>query len=541
MPTITNTTHPSTTTVSTPDENATGWNENDPLVRARLEKLARWREQWGITGYGHRVDALVALADARALFDEAAHAAWTEASEAAAEGAAVDDPRPRAVISGRCVQHRAMGRLVFLVLRDDTGDLQVSVSKANVDPQGFKLAEKLDYGDIVVVEGPVGKTQKGEVCIWADRFEVHAKSLVPPPEKYHGLTSPELRYRHRYIDMYANPGTLRTFRRRSEIVSSMRRFMEARGYLEVETPMMQPIAGGAAARPFTTHHNALDMPLFLRIAPELYLKRLLVGGMPRVFEINRNFRNEGIDRQHNPEFTMIEVYQAFGDCWSMLELTESMLHRLACESHGHVENAGGDAAAPVIPFGDIRVEYGRPFDRRAYGDLFASAIGFPMTDEAAVRRRAAGIGIENHATLDHWLLVKELFDRLVEETIPPHRPTFVTDFPSAISPLTRPQPEQPELAFRWELFIAGMELANAYTELNDPVVQRDKMTAQLAGADDEEAAFRTLDEDFLNALRVGMPPAGGLGIGVDRIVMLMTNAASIRDVILFPLMRPGEG
>jgi lysyl-tRNA synthetase class 2 len=521
-------------------------NQNDPLVRARLEKLQRWRETYGITGYGHRVDKLRPLAEARASFDQQAHDDFvrTSARLEADPEATVLDSRRRVVVSGRCVQHRAMGKLVFLVLRDHSGDLQVSVSKASVDAESFKIAQKLDYGDIVVAGGPVGQTQKGEICVWADRFELHCKSLVPPPEKYHGLTDSELRYRHRYVDMYANPETMQTMVARSTAVTSIRKFMDRRGYLEVETPMMQPIAGGAAARPFVTHHNALDIDLFLRIAPELYLKRLLVGGMPRVYEINRNFRNEGIDRQHNPEFTMLEVYEAFGDCWSMLELTESMVHELAASVLG-VEPARTDdrgeaeASAPVLlPFGDLHIDYARPFARISYGELFAAHVGCAMDDEDAVRAAARAREIEDADTADHWLVVSELFEELAEPQIPADRPTFVTDFPSAISPLTRPHPDAPHLSYRWELFVGGMEVANAYTELNDPEVQRARFTEQLAGADEEVETFRALDEDFIHALRVGMPPAGGLGVGIDRIVMLMTDSRSIRDVILFPLMRP---
>jgi len=537
---------------SPPDAAAAPANEprrEDPLVTARRDKLARWRETWGITGYGHRVDGLVPLVTARDRFDEAAHAAFEEAAaaarEAGAEPDAAADRRPRVLVAGRCVQHRAMGRLVFIVLRDESGDLQVSVSKSAVDAQGFKLAQKLDYGDVVVVGGRMGRTRKGEVCVWADRFEVHCKSLVPPPEKYHGLTDAELRYRHRYVDMYANPETIRTFRARSRILSSMRRIMEEHGYLEVETPMMQPIAGGAAARPFTTHHNALDLPLYLRIAPELYLKRLLVGGMARVFEINRNFRNEGVDRSHNPEFTAIEAYEAFGDCWSMLELVEDLLHRLAAEAaalrEGADEPAGGGDETPRLPFGEVVVDWSRPFPRVRYGELFERAFGFPMEDEARVREAGRAAGREDADVLDHWLLVNELYEQRCEPMVDPSRPTFVTDYPSAISPLTRPQEDAPHLAHRWELLCAGMELGTAYTELNDPEVQARTLTEQLAGADEEESTFRTLDEDFLHALRVGMPPAGGMGLGVDRIVMLLTGASSIRDVILFPLMRPEAG
>jgi len=505
------------------------------LVKARREKLQRWRSELGIEPFGHRVDDLTPLAEARAMFDQTAHEtceAWA-AKQKEDPGAAIEDPRPRARVAGRCMQHRAMGKLVFVSLRDYSGDLQISVSKADVSDVEFKVAKKLDYGDIVVAEGPVGMTKKGEICIWADRFEVHCKSLAPPPEKYHGLTDAELRYRQRYVDMFANPQTVAVFQWRSRIVSAMRRFMDARGYLEVETPMMQPIAGGAAARPFVTRHNALDMNLYLRIAPELYHKRLLVGGLPRVYEINRNFRNEGVDRSHNPEFTAMEAYEAFGDCWSMLELTESMVHELAAMIAEQREH-------PKLPFGDVTVDYTRPFDRIRYSALFQQTLGFEMTDEQKVRAKGEDAHIENASTLDHWLLVNELFEQFCESAIDPARPTFVTDYPAAISPLTRPKDDAPHLCHRWELLIAGMEMGTAYSELNDPDVQQQKLTEQLAGADDEEQTFRSLDEDFLHALRVGMPPAGGLGLGVDRLVMLLTNSASIRDVILFPLLKPRE-
>jgi lysyl-tRNA synthetase class 2 len=424
-----------------------------------------------------------------------------------------------------------MGKLTFLVIRDDTGDLQISCSKSAMSIEQFKIASKLDYGDIVVAEGPIGATQKGEICVWADSFELACKSLAPPPEKFHGLSDTELRYRHRYVDMYTNPETIETFKTRSGIIANIRSFMDSKGYLEVETPMMQSIVGGAAARPFSTHHNALNISLYLRVAPELYLKRLLVGGMRRVFEINRNFRNEGISKQHNPEFTMIEAYEAFGDCETMLELTEGMVRSAA--------TVVGDGSA--IAFGDLTIDYASAFDRISYGDLFENALGIPMSDESAVRSIAKEHGIDEADTLNHWLLVDVLFGSKVEETIDPSRPTFVTDFPSAISPLTRPHNDDATLSHRWELFVAGMEIANAYTELNDPDLQLQRFTEQLDGADEEVSAFRSLDEDFIHALRVGMPPAGGLGLGIDRLVMLLSGMESIRDVILFPLMRPLEG
>ncbi len=504
-----------------PEQKAQQQDESQ-LVAARRAKMDRWVEDLGVYPWGHREDGLTSLLDARKSFDQEAHDAFKE-------DVSVDN-RKRVKVAGRCIQHRAMGKLTFLVIRDDTGDIQVSCSKSDLPEEQFKVAKKLDYGDIIVAEGPVGATQKGEICVWAERFELACKSLVPPPEKFHGLSDAELRYRQRYMDMYTNPETIETFKLRSHIVYAIRSFMDAHNYLEVETPMMQPLAGGAAARPFQTHHNALGMQLYLRIAPELYLKRLLVGGMRRVYEINRNFRNEGISRRHNPEFTMLEAYQAFGDCETMLELTEEMV-RVAAK-------IVSDPAE--IPFGDNTIDYAKPFDRVTYGTLFEQAVGIPMADEQAVRSKAVELHIDNAESRDHWLLVGDLFEEKVEESIDPSRPTFVTDFPSAISPLTRPHDDDPSLSHRWELFIAGMEIANAYTELNDPDLQLQRFTEQLAGEDEEIAAFKTLDDDFINALRVGMPPAGGLGLGIDRLVMLLTDNESIRDVILFPIMRSQE-
>lgn len=513
------------------------------LVAARRRKLQFLKDELGVRPYGGRVEGLVDLATARAAFDESAHDAHVAAKEAGTEG---DDPRPVVLVAGRVMQHRDIGKLVFLRLRDHTGDLQVSLSKAECGPEAFRLAKKLDYGDVVVAGGAMGRTKRGEICVWADRMEMHAKSLTPPPEKWHGLSDPEIRFRRRYVDLHANPDAIRVLQDRSMIISRMRRFMEGRAFLEVETPMLQSMAGGAAARPFTTHHNALDIELSMRIAPELYLKRLLVGGLPRVFEINRNFRNEGVDRTHNPEFTAMEVYEAFGDCWTMLELTESLLHELACGAaedrrRRGDESVGGEADAPVLPFGDLRVDWRRPFERVAYGDLFRKATGFDMRDEDAVRAKVAELGLHKAEGMDHWFAVNEIFEEVAEPLIDPCRPTFVTGYPAAVSPLTRPDPDDPVLAERWDVFVAGMEVGPAYTELNDPDVQLAKFTEQLAGADDEEQAFRNLDEDFIEALRVGMPPAGGLGLGVDRIVMLLTGQPSIREVIAFPLMRPEDG
>ena len=519
--------------------NASEADSADDLIAARRQKLRFLKEELGVDPYGGRVEGISSLQDAREAFDESAHVALEEEPDA-------PDRRPRRLVAGRVMQHRDMGKLVFMTLRDHTGDLQVSVSKAACEPTIFRLAKKLDYGDVVVAGGPMGRTRKGEICVWADRVEIHAKSLTPPPEKWHGLSDPEIRFRRRYVDLHANPEALLALQDRSRIVSRMRSFMERRDFLEVETPMMQPMAGGAAARPFMTHHNTLDLDLYLRIAPELYLKRLLVGGLPRVFEINRNFRNEGVDRSHNPEFTALEVYEAFGDCWTMLELTESMLHELAVASaedrraRGD-DTVGGTPDAPVLPFDGIPVNWEKPFVQVTYSELFERATGFGIQDETAVRAKATELGFDDAATRDHWLLVDAIFEAEAEALIDPARPTFVTGYPSAVSPLTRPMADEPHLCDRWDIFVAGMEVGPSYTELNDPEIQLAKFSEQLSGSDDEAAAFRTLDEDFLTALRVGMPPAGGLGIGVDRVVMLLTGMRTIREVIAFPLMRPEGG
>ena len=523
--------------------------EPDPdessLIAARRAKLDWIRDELDVNPFGERVDGLTSLHEARGLFNEAAEEAHATSVAARKEDDTIElvDDRPTVLVAGRVVQHRDVGKLVFMVLRDHTGDLQLSISKAELVSGSFKLAKKIDYGDIVVAGGRMGRTKRGEICVWADHFTIQTKSLAPPPGKHHGLADPEARYRRRYVDMYANPETIETFKARSRMVSRIRTFMDGRDFLEVETPMMQPMAGGAAARPFTTHLNALDIPLFMRIAPELYLKRLLVGGLPRVYEINRNFRNEGIDRSHNPEFTSMEVYEAFGNYETMLELTESLIHELARARRNDLLEAGseldlGSDDAPRLPYGDLMIDYAKPFRSVRFLDLFEEALGFSADDREKVLAKAGEIGVENAEKLDHYFAVNAVFEECAETTIDPARPTFVLDWPSVISPLTRPRKDDPNLAERFDLFIGGMEIGPAYTELNDPDLQYEKFTEQLTGIDDEETTFRSLDEDFLDALKVGMPPAGGLGLGIDRIAILLTDSASIRDVILFPLMRP---
>jgi len=522
---------------------------------ARLEHRRRVAAL-GLDPYGGREVGVVGPGEARALYDEAADAAH-QASESARREALRADPgasgeslpplvdgRPRVRVGGRVVLHRDGGKLVWMNLRDASGDIQVAVSKRDCTAHGFELAKLTDLADIVVADGPLMRTRAGEVTVWASDLRPGAKALEPPPEKHAGLADPEARFRRRYVDLWSNPAAMGVLVLRSRIVGWVREFMAGRGFVEVETPVLQPEAGGAAARPFVTHMHALDMDLYLRIAPELYLKRLLVAGMPRVFEMSRNFRNEGLSRRHNPEFTSMEAYEAFGDSGTMLDLAEALVRELAervCADPLYRSLRGGEPASPrAMPWEGHVVDYASPFARVSYGELFERAVGCSMFDAAGVRAAGASLGPEA-VGLDHWLLVDRLFESRAEPLLDGNRPTFVTEYPSAVSPLTRPLASDGRLAGRWDLFIAGMEIGPAYTELNDPEVQEAKFREQLAGADEDEGTFRTLDADFLRALRVGMPPAGGLGLGIDRLAMLLTGAGTIREAIAFPLMRPEGG
>jgi len=510
----------------------------------------------GADPYGGRVDGLMGLAEARARYDAAAdeaHQASASARSAARkqnpqlseeELPSIVDERPVARIAGRVVLHRDNGKLIWMNLRDPSDEsFQIAVSKRDCTASGFDVAKRTDAGDIVVAEGPLMKTKLGEITCWASDLRPASKCLAPPPEKRAGLTDVEARYRRRYVDLWSNPETAKVFELRSAMVAAIRQHLMGLGFMEVETPMLQVQAGGAAARPFVTHMNALGVDLYLRIAPELYLKRLLVGGFPRVFEVNRNFRNEGLDKQHNPEFTMLELYEAFGDYLSVMEITEGVVRaaaRVACERRAGEE--GIDEASLAVPFGDSIVRYAEPFDRVTYAELFERALGFAMSDADRARGEAESRGLRTRtaegASIDPLLVANELFEEVAEPSIDPGKPTWIMDYPAALSPLTRPKRDDPSLAERSDLFIGHMEIGPHYTELNDPDIQAEKLREQLAGIDDEEQTFRTFDQDFIDALKTGMPPAGGMGLGIDRLAMLMTSQRTIRDVLLFPMMRP---
>ncbi len=439
-----------------------------------------------------------------------------------------------ATTSGRILAIRSFGKANFLVLSDGAAKLQVYIRQDALPELDFKIFKLLDFGDWVGVEGRLFRTKTNELTIWASRLHFLSKCLLPLPEKWHGLTDVETRYRQRYLDLIVNPDSRRVFEARSRIVAAIREFMTQRGYLEVETPMMQPIAGGAIARPFSTHHNALDMDLYLRIAPELYLKRLTVGGLEKVFEINRNFRNEGISTQHNPEFTMMEFYEAYADYHALMAMTEEMIATVARKAIG----------TDQITFGEHEISLAAPFARlslREGAREAASARLHRAVTEADLRHRetAAGLarqlGLEVAAGHGAGKIATAIFEALCEDRLV--QPTFVYDFPTEVSPLSKQRPDDPDTVERFELYIGGFEVANAFSELNDPAEQRRRFEAQLKDRARGDLEAHEMDEDYIRALEYGLPPTGGEGVGIDRLVMLLTNSPSIRDVILFPLMR----
>ena len=495
-------------------------NETEQIAQrqAKLDELARL----GVASYPNRFDRTATIASIKASHDGTA-------------GDALESAHVHVRAAGRILGMRAFGKANFLVMSDGLERLQVYVRADSVPELDFQIYQQLDLGDQIGVEGRLFRTKTNELTIWASRVHFLAKCLVPLPEKWHGLTDIETRYRQRYLDLAVNPEARRTFEVRAKVVAAMRDFFNARGFLEVETPMMQPMAGGALARPFITHHNALDIDLYLRIAPELYLKRLTVGGIERVYEINRNFRNEGISTQHNPEFTMLEFYEAYVDYQHLMTMTEEMLTSVAQAATGSLD----------LPFGDHKLSFAPPFKRLSLRAAAAEAaterLGKSVTerdlrDPQKAAEVAKALQLEVAAAHGPGRIATTVFEALWEDRL--IQPTFVFDMPTEVSPLAKQRPDDPDTVERFELYAGGFEIANGFSELNDPVEQRRRFEDQLRGRAAGDAEAHGMDEDYIRALEYGLPPTGGEGVGIDRLVMLLTNSPSIRDVILFPLMRP---
>ena len=478
--------------------------ETHALFETRRLKMLAQREK-GVDPYGQRFDVTGTIADARERF---------------AEGNCER-------IAGRITAHRDMGKSHFLDLTDSTGRLQIFIHAKEVGPEAYEIFKLLDMGDFLGVQGEAFITKTGEPTLRVKSLTVLSKSLRPLPDKWHGLSDVETRYRQRYLDLLANPESKTVFKQRIAIVREIRRYLEDRGFLEVETPMMQPIAGGAAAAPFKTHHNALNMDLFLRIAPELYLKRLLVGGFERVFELNRNFRNEGVSRRHNPEFTMLEVYRAYADFEIMADMVEEMVTTVAEKVIGTLKIDHKDAEGNLIRTIDLT----RPWRRASYRDLIEEAApGWFSLTPGQRREKCHAMHVELSPEMADFEVTQHVFEKLVEEKT--FNPCFVTHCPKELVPLAKQNLANPDVVDVYELVINGQEISPGYSELNDPIVQRQRLEDQ-AGEEKQN-----IDDDFLTALEHGMPPAGGVGIGIDRLVMMLTGADSIRDVVLFPHMKP---
>lgn len=494
--------------MSTPPESASD------ILSKRREKIAEFKAR-NLPLYPNGFEVTHTVADLRALIETGPDA--------------ISDTHPVFSCAGRIMAINRFGKSTFIRFRDRTGQMQAYVRKDKIGAETYDLFKRFDIGDFVGVKGPIFQTRTGEWTLLADTLQLLCKSVRPLPEKFHGLKDPEKRYRQRYVDLIMNPEVREIFLRRSQVIQALRSFLIERDFLEVETPMMQPIPGGAEAEPFVTHHNALDMKLFLRIAPELYLKRLVVGGFERVFEINRNFRNEGISTQHNPEFTMLEFYKAYATHQDLMDMTEIMVSETA-------EAATGSA---VISYQGHEIDL-RPGWRRMSLTDALEQIGridrALLEDLEGLVAFAENKGIELRKKDRLGKVVTKLFDVLVEPNL--IQPTFITDYPVEVSPLSRRNDSRPEVTERFELFIAGREIANGFSELNDPEDQRGRFLQQVSDrlAGDEEAHY--MDEDYIEALEYGMPPTAGEGIGIDRLVMLLTDSASIREVILFPHMRP---
>lgn len=491
--------------------------EERSLISERLRKLAEL-EAAGVDPYPARFGVTHLAADL--------HREYAGLSEEGDAGA------PQVSIAGRLMSVRGHGKATFAHLQDGSGRIQIYIVRDTVGPEAYDLCKKLDVGDHLGVEGQIFRTRTGELTVRVRTVQLLSKSLRPLPEKWHGLTDVETRFRQRYLDLIVNHQVADAFRTRSRLITEIRRFLESRRFLEVETPMMQAMAGGAMARPFVTHHNALDLMLYLRIAPELYLKRLVVGGFDRVFEINRSFRNEGISTQHNPEFTMLEFYQAYADYRDLMALTEELLAHLAKEITGDQE----------VTYQGQRISFAPPWPKLTLEETLVKLAGLDaeaLKTEEGVSATAGRHGVSISPGWGRGKVLAELFDALVEPKL--LQPTFIIDFPTELSPLAKAKRGEPTTVQRFELFVGGMEIANAYSELNDPREQRARFLDQLRQRDEGDLDAHGLDEDYLRALEYGMPPTAGEGIGIDRLAMLFTDSASIRDVILFPLLKPAQG
>lgn len=488
--------------------------ELNDQFQVRRDKMNKMREE-GIDPFGERYDRSHQSAQIIAEYDEF--------SKEDLEGKAA-----QVTIAGRMMTKRGKGKAGFAHIQDLEGQIQIYVRKDSVGEEAYELFKSSDLGDIIGVTGTVFKTNVGELSIKATSFEVLTKALRPLPDKYHGLKDIEQRYRQRYLDLIVNPESKQTFIMRSKIIQSMRRYLDSKGYLEVETPTMHSIPGGASARPFITHHNALDMPLYMRIAIELHLKRLIVGGLEKVYEIGRVFRNEGVSTRHNPEFTMIELYEAYADYKDIMNLTENLIAHIAQEVLG----------TTTIQYGEDEIDLKPEWKRLHMVEAVKEATGVDFWQEMSVeeaKQHAADHGVEITKNMTVGHIINEFFEQKVEETLV--QPTFIYGHPVEISPLAKKNPEDPRFTDRFELFIVRREHANAFTELNDPIDQRERFEAQLKEREEGNDEAHLMDDDFVEALEYGMPPTGGLGIGIDRLIMLLTNSPSIRDVLLFPQMR----
>ncbi|MEH3002043.1 lysine--tRNA ligase [Bacillus pumilus] len=488
--------------------------ELNDQFQVRRDKMNKMREE-GIDPFGERYDRSHQSAQIIAEYDEF--------SKEDLEGKSA-----QVTIAGRMMTKRGKGKAGFAHIQDLEGQIQIYVRKDSVGEEAYELFKSSDLGDIIGVTGMVFKTNVGELSIKATSFEVLTKALRPLPDKYHGLKDVEQRYRQRYLDLIVNPESKQTFIMRSKIIQSMRRYLDSKGYLEVETPTMHSIPGGASARPFITHHNALDMPLYMRIAIELHLKRLIVGGLEKVYEIGRVFRNEGVSTRHNPEFTMIELYEAYADYKDIMNLTENLIAHIAEEVLG----------TTTIQYGEDEIDLKPEWKRLHMVEAVKEATGVDFWQEMSVeeaKQHAADHGIEITKNMTVGHIINEFFEQKVEETLV--QPTFIYGHPVEISPLAKKNPEDPRFTDRFELFIVRREHANAFTELNDPIDQRERFEAQLKEREEGNDEAHLMDDDFVEALEYGMPPTGGLGIGIDRLIMLLTNSPSIRDVLLFPQMR----